>query len=120
MYYAPSVVERDKKKNRFCVQQGITLITVPYWWDEQLSSLATSIHHVRPDIPIPSTWLSSPIPSDMPQKKIPTRTFRNANNFPQSLTKEIKPLIFLMRNTSLGGGWLKSSMVFVYFGMAHR
>ncbi len=69
IHYSPDVEERDVKKKRSCVEMGITLVTVPYWWDEELFSLATTIHHLRPDLEIPSVWLKSPIPSDKPNKK---------------------------------------------------
>jgi len=29
---------------------GITLMEVPYWWDGQSISLATSLHAMRPDL----------------------------------------------------------------------
>ncbi len=33
-----------------CKAQGITLLEIPYWWDQQLSTLQATIHHIRPDI----------------------------------------------------------------------
>ncbi len=38
------------KKRMACAELGLTLITVPYWWDRQLSSLAASIQSKRPDV----------------------------------------------------------------------
>ncbi len=61
-----AVVERDKKKKMYCENMGITLITVPYWWDANLSSLATTIH-TRPDIQIPEILRSTPIPVVIPE-----------------------------------------------------
>ncbi len=51
---------------------GIKLITVPFWWDERLSSIASAIHQVRPDAEIPASWLSQPIPTVFPQKREPS------------------------------------------------
>lgn len=34
---------RDAEKQRLCEEQGIKLVTVPYWWDQRLESLAASI-----------------------------------------------------------------------------
>ncbi len=62
--------ERDKQKKRACVDMGITLITVPYWWDGQLFSLATTVHTNRPDIEIPEAWLTSGIPPKRPKTPV--------------------------------------------------
>ncbi len=66
-HYSPGIQEHDKKKEQSCYKMGITLIMVPYWWDGKLSSLATTIHNVRPDISLPSTWITSPIPDSVPE-----------------------------------------------------
>eukprot|EP01124_Arcella_intermedia_P031304 TRINITY_DN7039_c0_g2_i2.p1 TRINITY_DN7039_c0_g2~~TRINITY_DN7039_c0_g2_i2.p1 ORF type:complete len:429 (-),score=73.05 TRINITY_DN7039_c0_g2_i2:180-1466(-) len=42
--------ERDSKKMEQCVQKGITLIHIPYWWDRRGESLLSIIKNVRPDI----------------------------------------------------------------------
>eukprot|EP01027_Heterolobosea_sp_BB2_P000282 GEZU01000413.1.p1 GENE.GEZU01000413.1~~GEZU01000413.1.p1 ORF type:complete len:468 (+),score=89.89 GEZU01000413.1:405-1808(+) len=41
---------RDEQKAEICQRAGITLIVVPYWWDRKQSSIAESIHAVRPDL----------------------------------------------------------------------
>ena len=41
---------RDRHKSAQCRKQKITLIIVPYWWNEQLSSLQATIYSARPDI----------------------------------------------------------------------
>ena len=41
--------ERDGEKKRACEEHGITLIEIPYWWDEQGSSLMATIHNHRAD-----------------------------------------------------------------------
>eukprot|EP01124_Arcella_intermedia_P025305 TRINITY_DN4503_c1_g2_i2.p1 TRINITY_DN4503_c1_g2~~TRINITY_DN4503_c1_g2_i2.p1 ORF type:complete len:395 (-),score=66.80 TRINITY_DN4503_c1_g2_i2:843-2027(-) len=53
--YGPSgtasmYISRDCQKKSSCVEHGITLATVPYWWDGKRESLASSLHHIRPDI----------------------------------------------------------------------
>ncbi len=68
MHYSSGVSSRDMRKNTICQQFGITLITVPYWWDGTLTSLATSVGMMRPDIEMSSLYMSGPIPTEMPQK----------------------------------------------------
>jgi hypothetical protein len=46
---------------------GITLISIPFWWDESLASLAATVKTARPDL-INVSIESAPIPSDIPQK----------------------------------------------------
>ncbi len=54
-----------------CSANGITLIVVPYWWDNTIESVAATIHKVRPDISLSSTLLhGKPIPSDLMIHKI--------------------------------------------------
>lgn len=38
-----AAVQRDTEKKRACNDIGITLIEIPYWWDETISSLAATI-----------------------------------------------------------------------------
>jgi hypothetical protein len=35
---------RDREKREKCKESGITLIVVPYWWDNKLPSLMATIH----------------------------------------------------------------------------
>lgn len=42
--------EKDEEKRRTCKKLDITLIEVPYWWDQQKGSLAASIAKERPDL----------------------------------------------------------------------
>jgi hypothetical protein len=46
---------RDHMKQLLCKERGITLISVPYWWNNSVDSLISSIKHVRPDITIYSS-----------------------------------------------------------------
>jgi hypothetical protein len=41
---------RDKEKREKCKEKGITLIEIPYWWDNKLSSLISTIHRERSDL----------------------------------------------------------------------
>ena len=59
-------LRRDRQKQRACYLKGITLIEVPYWWDNQLDSLKTTIHYKRPDI-IPYPGNGIPLPNQPPQ-----------------------------------------------------
>ena len=42
--------EKDKEKRRICKEKEITLIEIPYWWDKQIQSLASTIHKERNDL----------------------------------------------------------------------
>jgi len=44
------VFERDQKKKVACLNHGITLLCVPFWWDRSVESLCSSLHTIRPDI----------------------------------------------------------------------
>jgi hypothetical protein len=39
---------RDTEKYRACKERGITLIPIPFWWDETEKSLAATLHKHRP------------------------------------------------------------------------
>ncbi len=65
-----NIKKRDERKQLKCRENGITLITIPHWWDGTCSSLAATIHQIRPDIDIPASQMSSPIPSTVPHKRI--------------------------------------------------
>mmetsp|Transcript_10788 Transcript_10788/g.44214 ORF Transcript_10788/g.44214 Transcript_10788/m.44214 type:complete len:446 (+) Transcript_10788:404-1741(+) len=45
-----AVQRRDMEKRRICEESGIRLLTVPYWWDRKLESLAASIHELTPGL----------------------------------------------------------------------
>ena len=52
---------------------GITIIQVPYWWDQQLSSLATTIYNQRPEL-FNSPPQGTPIPMNPPLANSTTKT----------------------------------------------
>jgi hypothetical protein len=41
---------RDPEKVAAALKEGITILSVPYWWDGSASQLANSIHAVRADL----------------------------------------------------------------------
>jgi hypothetical protein len=59
---------RDRAKRKFASQFGITLISIPFWWDCSSNSLASTIEYYRPDINLQSSKEVPPIPLEMPLK----------------------------------------------------
>lgn len=41
---------RDRQKDEACAAHGITLVHIPYWWDQKLPSLAATLHSTSPAI----------------------------------------------------------------------
>eukprot|EP01124_Arcella_intermedia_P022457 TRINITY_DN3345_c0_g2_i1.p1 TRINITY_DN3345_c0_g2~~TRINITY_DN3345_c0_g2_i1.p1 ORF type:complete len:283 (-),score=75.09 TRINITY_DN3345_c0_g2_i1:211-1059(-) len=60
-----TLVRRDKKKRKRCEENGISLLIIPYWWDQTKTSLASHLHHRRPDIPLRAP---PPLPISPPRK----------------------------------------------------
>ena len=58
---------------------GITLIEVPYWWDKQVSSLASTIYNTRPDL-FDTKPQGIAIPS-IPPSLTKDKTTSNKNSF---------------------------------------
>jgi hypothetical protein len=58
---------RDQAKLKFASQLGITLISIPFWWDKSSESLASTIQYYRPDIHLQEKVVP-PIPTEMPAK----------------------------------------------------
>jgi hypothetical protein len=52
---------KDLQKVARCKARGITLVLIPYWWDEKIASFAAELAHARPDLAIPSTLISTGI-----------------------------------------------------------
>ncbi len=68
-YNEPETVkQRDHVKQLICSTNGITLITVPFWWDKTTESVAHTIAIARPDIEFPSALLKgNAILTQMPE-----------------------------------------------------
>lgn len=67
---------RDREKQELCRQQGITLVVVPYWWDQQAGSLAATLHKAVPSLPIKESLLQevksgvyNAIPEEDPEQR---------------------------------------------------
>eukprot|EP01126_Amoeba_proteus_P062279 TRINITY_DN8440_c0_g1_i18.p1 TRINITY_DN8440_c0_g1~~TRINITY_DN8440_c0_g1_i18.p1 ORF type:complete len:473 (-),score=86.32 TRINITY_DN8440_c0_g1_i18:2687-4105(-) len=70
--------ERDLKKKQACFENGITLVAVPYWWDGQQESLASTLHLLRPDI---FAFVDSPpIPCEPPTMSSTTKFLSSLGN----------------------------------------
>lgn len=87
---------RDTEKKVACESLNITLVSVPYWWDRSLTSLAATIKGERPDITFPGfrdvdIAQFAPIPSVPPsllrkRTKVdvdPTAEFIRMSQYPQ-------------------------------------
>jgi hypothetical protein len=55
---------RDQAKLNFASQVGITLISIPFWWDRSSDSLAATIQLKRPDLISSTNGVA--IPLEMP------------------------------------------------------
>lgn len=61
---------RDKFKEITCNNDGITLVVIPYWWDQRIESLAHTLHVMRPDVSLPLMLLrGDAIPTQVPQQQ---------------------------------------------------
>lgn len=58
--------ERDPEKTAVCLKAGITLISVPFWWDTERESLENTIHMHRPDVIPKPVGSGDPIPDTPP------------------------------------------------------
>jgi len=71
--HASSVQKRDEVKKMVCSEAGISLIIIPFWWDNTIESVAQSIHALRPDIEIPKKWLTGKSITQLPPKLQPAK-----------------------------------------------
>lgn len=56
---------RDEAKKALCKSLGITLIDIPYWWDNTGSALLSTLQRHRPDLSLPSVKLFTPIVAEV-------------------------------------------------------
>lgn len=50
-----------------CSSFGISLVIIPFWWNNTIESLAATINKKRPDIELVNR--SIPIPDEMPMQR---------------------------------------------------
>eukprot|EP01126_Amoeba_proteus_P002830 TRINITY_DN10911_c0_g1_i1.p1 TRINITY_DN10911_c0_g1~~TRINITY_DN10911_c0_g1_i1.p1 ORF type:complete len:145 (+),score=40.44 TRINITY_DN10911_c0_g1_i1:327-761(+) len=62
------VFERDQQKREACAKNGITLVQIPYWWDNSEEQLSSTLNLLRPEL-FPKTK-SLPIPKDPPHSVV--------------------------------------------------
>lgn len=60
--------ERDQEKKNMCLDKGITLVCIPYWWNGKTNSLSSTLHQTYPTL-FPKTD-SPPIPTSPAQESI--------------------------------------------------
>lgn len=72
--------QRDNEKRQACIENGITLIEIPYWWDFEKESLMATIYKQRSELFSTKPIDKQPIPNQPP------------NGFPKGkiLNKQIK------------------------------
>jgi len=68
----------DSEKKKICEANGITLVCIPFWWDETVESLTSTLNQYVPDV-FPASD-SPPIPSEMPLDFKNTRKLRPRSN----------------------------------------
>lgn len=107
---------RDREKRALAKENGIALVTVPYWWDKRLESLAASIHQVTPglfgdDCPEPrDTSAQKVVEQVLKGKHDPISPFLDTwkpllsklPKLPQALNDSIDPAGYLMSESYNG------------------
>jgi hypothetical protein len=69
---------------------GITLVTIPFWWDKSANGLAASIRRKRPDIVFQGVSAhNSTIPSELPSTY--QKRFQYIPNKSKALSDQIDP-----------------------------
>jgi hypothetical protein len=79
----------DILKRQYALNAGITLVTVPFWWDKSPASLAATIRRSRPDLVQLDHLNGTPIPTKMPEQRNPQ--FHYEPNIPQEYANELDP-----------------------------
>jgi hypothetical protein len=78
----------DKIKREIAKDEGITLISVPFWWDKNPASLAATIRQIRPDIEV-NFVESFPIPTEVPRRVL--MKYQYVPNVAQEYDESIEP-----------------------------
>jgi hypothetical protein len=79
----------DQIKHTFSTQLGITLVSIPFWWDKSPNTLAATLQTYRPDIPFHNITPSTPIPTEMPRKY--QHQFKYIANASQEFKDQVDP-----------------------------
>jgi hypothetical protein len=61
--------QKDEEKRKLCIENEITLIEIPYWWNNEKSNLIATIHKHRPDL-MSNEKLGNGIPIEIDQESI--------------------------------------------------
>ena len=70
--------QKDIEKRQTCIENGITLIEIPYWWDFEKESLMATIYKQRPELflkPINEQPIPSQPPNGFPKGKYNIKSF---------------------------------------------
>jgi hypothetical protein len=78
---------RDNEKKEACNLAGISLICIPYWWNEKIESVAATIQVQRPDIRFATVPNSLPIPDRFSITKSKQAKQGNFNYTQEALTQ---------------------------------
>lgn len=81
----PNVKRRDIYKQQVCEQLGITLLVIPFWWNQTIQSIAREIYFARPDLPVPTKFLIG----DLISKEMPTFNIPKGNNLKYSPSRQV-------------------------------
>jgi hypothetical protein len=60
----------DLKKQLAASASGITLIQIPFWWDQTPESLCETLRMARPDLPLQQNPHATCIPTTMPESYV--------------------------------------------------
>jgi hypothetical protein len=95
-YYTTSVYgsaaarqKSDNRKQEIAVNEGISLIQIPFWWDKSSQSLTATIRKYRPDLLQHLESKALPIPTQMATHL--QRKYEYTPNIAQVYDEEIDP-----------------------------
>jgi hypothetical protein len=79
---------KDQLKRKFAEKMGITVVSIPFWWDKTVDSLMATIHAHRFDIESPNLK-AEPIPEEMPKRTLQRFKYQYYSNVPQELPENV-------------------------------